>query len=152
MRLSKQLLALSVSTLSLLVPTRAGCQQPTTNKSTASAQQAKPNVAQKYRVVTKEDGLSCAFSQDLAMSLGSPSGGTVSASANHFICLDKMKKEVEIELASKDPNINVIAKDGKIAIRTKKFGTVYRGDEAGKLDVYEMTDTQIKQLKTFLGL
>jgi hypothetical protein len=41
--------------------------------------------------------------------------------------------------------------DGKIAIRTKKFGTVYRGNEAGKLDTYEMTDVQIKQLKAFLG-
>jgi hypothetical protein len=102
--------------------------------------------------VTKEDGLSCSFSQDLAMSLGSPTSGSVSASANHFTCFDKTKDEVEIELISTDPSVNVIAKGGKIGIRTKKFGTVYRGNEAGKLDVYEMTDTQIKQLKTFLGL
>jgi len=152
MRFSKQPLALGVFALSLSVFSTAECQQPATTKNTASAQQPKPSVAQKYRVVTKQDGLSCSFSQDLAMSLGSPSSGSVSATANHFICLDKTKKEVEIELISKDPSVNVIAKDGKIEIRTKKFGSVYRGNEVGKLDVYEMTDTQIKQLKAFLGL
>lgn len=41
--------------------------------------------------------------------------------------------------------------DGKIAIRTKKLGTVYRANEAGKLDTYEMTDVQFKDLKAFLG-
>ena len=33
----------------------------------------------------------------------------------------------------------------------KKLGTVYRANEAGKLDMYEMTDVQIKHLQAFLS-
>ena len=118
----------------------------------SSAQHAKSTAAQKYRAVTEEDALSCSFSQDLSLSLGSPTSGSASASANHFTCLDKANKEVEIELISSNPNVNVVPKGGKIGIRTKRFGTIYRGNEAGALHTYEMTDSQIKQLKAFLGL
>jgi len=152
MKLSNQLLALGFLPLCLLVASTVECQQPTTGKSTPAGQQAKPAAPEKYRVVKKEDGLSCSFSQDLSISMGYGTSGTASASANHFTCLDKAKKEVEIELVSKDPNTNVVAKEGKIGILTKKFGTVYRGNEADATGTYEMTDTQIKQLKAFLGL
>ena len=40
--------------------------------------------------------------------------------------------------------------NGKVAIRTKNFGTVYRGNKPGELDTFEMTDSQIKKLKTFM--
>jgi hypothetical protein len=72
--------------------------------------------------------------------------GTMTASANHLKCVNKANKEVEIEIAS------VEAANGKVAIRTKQFGTVYRGNERGTFSAYEMTDRQIRQLKTFLGL
>jgi hypothetical protein len=152
MKLSKQLLALGLLPVCLLMTSTVQCQQPTANKSTPSAQPPKAATPEKYRAVTKEDGLSCSFSQDLSISMGYGLSGTASASANHFTCLDKAKKEVEIELISKDPNTNVIPKGGKIEIRTKKFGAVYRGNEPGTTEIYEMKDTQIKQLKAYLGL
>lgn len=111
------------------------------------ARAQKKESAEKYRVVTSDDGLSCTFSQDLSVSLGSPTSvGTMRASADHFRCIDKAKKEVEIELVSTG------LEGGKVAIRTKQFGTVYRGNEEGKFSTYEMTDSQIRQLKAVLGL
>jgi uncharacterized protein len=104
-----------------------------------------------YRLITNNDGLSCAFSQDLSFSFASLSGGTVSGSANHFACSDKMGKKREIELKSNDPSTNVKEGNRKLAILTKDFGTVLRGNEAGSFDHYEMTDNQIKKLRTFLG-
>jgi len=106
----------------------------------------------KYRTLTKADGLSCAFSQDLTISLGSGFSGSASASANHFRCVDETGENREIELVSKDPNENVGIENGKVAIKLKNFGTVYRGNESGKFDVYEMTDSQISALRKFLGL
>ena len=113
----------------------------------AAASQEKP------RPLTKEDGLTCSFSQDLGLSFGSNYGtsGSASATANHFKCKDKDGKEVEIELISKDSSKNAGLENGKVAIRTKDFGTVYRGNDEGTFDVYYMTDSQIKKLKKFLG-
>jgi TonB family protein len=104
-----------------------------------------------YHVVTSDDGLSCAFSQDISASVGYGLRGTMSASANHFKCKNGEGSQVDIELVSADPNVNARLENGKVAIRTKKFGTVYRGNEAGQLDRYEMTDSQIKRLKSFLA-
>lgn len=125
-----------------------GCSQNTnqaptagaTNNATATATQEKP------RPLTKEDGLTCSFTQDL-----STSGGTMYATANHFKCTDKQGKEVEIELINTDPNKNSGVEDGKVAIKTKDFGTVYRGNDDTTFDVYYMTDSQIEKLKKFLG-
>jgi TonB family protein len=115
----------------------------------AAAKATRPAVsatgAQKYRVVTAEDGVSCKFSQDISMSLGSGFSGTMSASANHFRCTGMAHEEVEIELISAGVD------NGKVAIRTRRFGTVYRGNEEGTLDVYEMTDSQIERLKSYLA-
>lgn len=124
-------------------------QTPAANpkKTPSSAQRAESSAAQKYRAVTEEDALSCSFSQDATPT----PGGEVILSGNHFTCLDKANKEVEIELISRNPNVNVVPKGGKIGIRTKRFGTIYRGNEPGTLHTYEMTDTQIKQLKAFLA-
>ena len=126
---------------------KAGADQgpPAGATNNAAATQEKP------RPLTKDDGLKCSFSQDLGASLSSPFGGTMSAAANHFKCEDKNGKMVEIELISTDPSKNAGIENGLVAIRTKKFGTVYRGNEEGKYDVYYMTDSKIKQLKTFLG-
>ncbi|MGA2905856.1 MAG: hypothetical protein ABSD98_18680 [Candidatus Korobacteraceae bacterium] len=99
---------------------------------------------EKYRVVASDDGLSCEFSQEISASLGPGLSGTIRAVANHFECKDKMAGERELELES------VGIENGKVAIRTKKFGTVYRGDEPGNFSTYEMTDSQIRQIKTFL--
>jgi hypothetical protein len=94
----------------------------------------------------------CSISQ--ALSLGNMSAnftGTVKLAANHFKCIDKMGKEREIELISTDPEENVIHEDGKIAINTKKFGTMYRNNEIDNTDTYWMPDSQINNLKTYLG-
>jgi hypothetical protein len=82
---------------------------------------------------------------------GSPFSGTMWSSANHFSCTDKTGKEREIALINKVPNLSADIKDGKVVIRTRDFGTVYRPNEEGKLKIFEMTDSQIKKLKTFLG-
>lgn len=95
-----------------------------------------------YLVLTDDRGLSCTFTQDLSLSLTTPTGGEVRP-RNHFACLDKTKRKVEIEVVS------VESARGEVAIQTKKFGTVYRDMMS---DRYEMTDSQIKLLKTFLGL
>jgi ankyrin repeat protein len=102
--------------------------------------------------VTNSDGLSCAFTQDLSASAGYGLSGSMSASANHFKCKGRTGKEVEIELISSDPSVNAGLEDGKVAIRTKMFGTVYRGNRPATFDTYEMTESQIKKLKAFLGL
>jgi hypothetical protein len=128
----------------------------TCGKATAAEPATQPATqpAENYRVVNKADGLSCSFSQDISTSGGyGLGGGTMYATANHFKCVDKDGKEREIELISTNVNESAgIEKNGKLAIRTKDFGTVYRRDDVGKLDEYEMTDSQIKKLKTFLGL
>jgi hypothetical protein len=54
-------------------------------------------------------------------------------------------------LISTDPNENAGLENAKVAIKLKDFGTVYRGNENGKFDVYEMTDIQINGLRKFLG-
>jgi hypothetical protein len=108
--------------------------------------------AEKYRAVAKVDGLSCAFTQDISANIGSGFGGTMSASTNHFKCIDKAGKEREIELINNDPSKNAGLENGKVAIRTRTFGVVYRGNSQGTFGTYEMTDTQIKNLKAFLGL
>jgi hypothetical protein len=84
--------------------------------------------------------------------MGNAFGGSMSASANHFKCSDKAGKEREIELISSDPSKNAGIENGKVAIRTKSFGVVYRGNSEGTFGVIEMTDSQIKKLKAFLGL
>jgi hypothetical protein len=104
------------------------------------------------RALTRGDGLSCAFSQDISTSLNGGLSGTMSASANHFRCKNKTGNEVEIDLISSDPNVNAGVEDGKIAIRTKMFGTAYRGNQSGTFGTYELTESQIKKLKAFLGL
>lgn len=140
------------TTIEWVLDTAANGQQPHPAKSTTTTQQQRPAATRKYRAVTREDGLSCSFSQDLSISMSSTATGSASASANHFTCTDKAGKDVEIALISRDPNVNVVAKDGQIAIRSKQFGTIFRGNEEGTFDTYEMTDVQIGQLKAFLGL
>jgi len=76
---------------------------------------------EKYRVLTSDDGLSCEFTQDMSLSLGSGFTGRMSASANHFACIDKTGKNVEIELVSSDPHLNAGLENGKVAIRTKNL-------------------------------
>jgi ubiquitin-protein ligase len=98
-----------------------------------------------YRVLRSDDGLSCQFSQDMSISMGSGLNGSISGVQNHFKCKDMAShRESEIELDSAG------LENGKVAIRTKKFGVIYRGNETGKFDVYEMTDGQITHLKTYL--
>jgi hypothetical protein len=101
-----------------------------------------------YRTLTPGDGLSCSFSQDIFLNPGFNSSGTAYAPANHFECTDKAGKKREIELISTK---NAVPEGQKVAIKTKDFGTVYRGNEKGNYDTYELTDSQIKKLKTFLG-
>jgi len=120
-------------------------------KVSTGSQQTEKNT-EKYRALRSDDGLSCAFSQDISMSTGAGLSGTMSASANHFECKNKTGKEVEIELISANPSVNAGLENGKVAIRTKMFGTVYRGNQPSTFDTYEMTDSQIKRLKTYLGL
>lgn len=103
-------------------------------------------VNEKYRVLTPDDRLSCAFSQDLSMSMGGYGlSGSVSATSDHFKCADKTGTEIEIELKS----VGMV--DEKVGIRTKQFGMIFRGNEPGSFDKYEMTETQIAKLKKFLG-
>jgi TonB family protein len=124
-------LLLVVCSLSLLTPSRAQT-QPAKN-------------TEKYRVLTKNDALSCTFSQTLSASVGGKLTGTITAAANHFECSDDAGDEgVNVELTSAE------LENGKVAIRTKNFGTIYRGNEAGSFYTYEMTDSQIQELRTFL--
>lgn len=113
------------------------------NTHTAEAKEAMESL--RYRALTKDDGLSCKFTQDLTMTMSSPLAGGVSSTTDHFKCTDKTKAQVEIELVSTG------LENGKVAIRTKKFGTVYRGNDPNTFGTYEMTGTQISQLKSFLA-
>jgi hypothetical protein len=141
-----------VFTLLVLIPLTWGC----------GAQES-------HRVVTDADGLSCRFSQDMATSMGLVLGdvhdqytdprppanqsgglfnGTMWSIANHFKCKDKAGKEAEIELKNKVPNLSADIENGKVALRTKDFGTVYWDEDHHTL---EMADGRIKKLKTSLG-
>lgn len=153
MYLQRGLLIPAIAAIAAAIIPAADCQHSQPDKSTPTTiPQRKSGAVQKYRELTKDDGPSCSFSQDLSISMGSPFSGSASASANHFTCLDKAGKEVEIALISRDPNVNAVPKGGKIGIRTKLFGTFYRGNEDETFDKYEMTDIQIRQLRAFLGL
>jgi len=144
----------------------------------APANQKQPAAQTKgeaYRVVTDADGLSCQFSQDLNTSFGivmsgvgdsayinptppkSTSGGgglsgTMWSKANHLTCKDKTGAEKEIELINKVPNLSVDLdtknKNERVVLKTKEFGLLYRDEDSRAL---EMTESQIKKLKTFLG-
>jgi hypothetical protein len=123
---------------------------------------------ERYRVVTEADGLKCTFSQDAATSMGMRLNGIVGSVyisprspksdvsmwsvANHFNCTKKTGTEIEIALLNKVPNLSTDTKNGKVAIRTRDFGTIYKGDEDDTLSTYEMTESQIKKLRSFLGL
>ena len=101
-----------------------------------------------YGALRLEDRLSCLFSQDLSLSFpGGLNTATVNLTPtkNHFDCYDKEGKKRSIELES------VGLADGKVAIKTKNFGTVLRGNSKGTFDKYEMTEDQIKDLQVFLG-
>jgi len=101
--------------------------------------------AERYRILTRNDALSCTFSQTLSAHVGGELTGTITGVAYHFECGDDAGDEGDVELTSAE------LENGKIAIRTKNFGTIYRGNEPGSFDTYEMTDSQIQKLKTFLN-
>jgi hypothetical protein len=46
------------------------------------------------------------------------------------------------------PDLNVDMKSGKLVVKTREFGTVYLVEEDQRL---EMTESQIRKLKTSLG-
>jgi hypothetical protein len=46
---------------------------------------------------------------------------------------------------------SVELRNGKAAIITENFGTILKGNEQGSFDKYEMTPSQIKRLKSYLG-
>lgn len=100
-----------------------------------------------YGPLRLEDRLSCMFSQKLSVSIGDINRATVNLTPtqNHFDCYDKQGTRKSIELES------VALADGKLAIKTKNFGTVLRGNSKGTFDKYEMTEQQIKDLQVFLG-
>ena len=100
---------------------------------------------EKYRELTPNDGLTCEFSQDISVSMGPGLSGSMKANGNHFECTDKLGNRRAIELKS----VGVV--DGKVEIKTEDFGTVYKGNEFGSLDKYEMTESQIAKLKELLG-
>jgi hypothetical protein len=146
----------------------ASAQAPSGHKAAPGNQKqpaAQTKANENYRVVTEADGLSCTFSQDIATSMGivisglagedyldpgpPKSGVTMWSKENHFKCKDKTGTEREIELINKVPNLSADMKNGKLVLRTKEFGTVYREEEHRTL---EMTESQIKKLQMFLGL
>jgi hypothetical protein len=99
---------------------------------------------EEYRILTPEDSFSCVFSQELSTSMLDSAHSSLTAN-NHFDCTDKGGKKVSIDLWSVKPS------GGMIEIKTKKFGTVLKGNEMGTFDRYEMKESQIKKLRTFLG-
>jgi len=114
---------------------------------------ARQSTAEKYRVLTAKDGLSCGAR---AARMGSTFFGKPSGELVSFECLDKEGKARIIPLKSKE----VI--DGKI--ETEDFGTILmRGTTLGEAATgrpitdpllspnYEMTGNQIKKLRAFLG-
>jgi hypothetical protein len=165
-RLSERLLIVLVAfTISGLALAQAPASQkavPGNHKQPAAQTKANEN----YRVVTEADGLSCSFSQDIATSMGIVIGGlegesyinpgppksgvTMWSKENHFQCKDKTGTQREIELINKVPNLSVDFdhKNGRVVIKTRDFGTVYRDEDNRAL---EMTESQIKKLQTFLG-
>ncbi len=50
--------------------------------------------------------------------------GTMWSIVNHFKCKDKAGNEAEIELKNKVPNLSADIENGKVALRTRDFGTV----------------------------
>jgi len=154
------LVAFTTSGLALAQAPASQKAAPGNQKQPAAQTKANEN----YRVVTEADGLSCSFSQDIATSMGivisglegevyinpgpPKSGVTMWSKENHFKCKDKTGTDREIELINKVPNLSADMKNGKLVIRTKEFGTLYREEEHRTL---EMTESQIKKLQTFLG-
>ena len=57
---------------------------------------------------------------------------------------DRLASAIELKSA-------VPTSDGKVAIVTKDFGVVFRGNANGSFNKYEMTESQIASLKKFLG-
>lgn len=133
--------------------------------SVAEAQQ-KTSVPEYRDLKPKADGLECHMFTELTSSATSPTSGTLSTTGRSFECRDASKKLRAIKLVGTQKLDN-----GKVAVMTKDFGTVYyRNDETcvasktaktaeGKpikecteRDIYSMTDVQIKNLKLFLGL
>ncbi len=119
---------------SLLAPPPAQPSQPVTNGTGT------------YRLLTPADSLSCAYSQDLSLSLGGNFSGNITGTTEHFDCTNNSGKKIAVEL-----KFAVSTSDGKVAIITKDFGVVFRGNEKGSFDKYEMTESQIANLKKFLG-
>lgn len=93
-------------------------------------------------------------------------GGTISTGGRSFECLDATGDSKTIKLISTQR-----LKNKKVAIVTRSYGTIYyRNDETcspsatmkneegkpmlvcAQHDMYEMTEIQIKKLKSFLGL
>ena len=143
----------TLAILALVACNRLATAQSASEKPSAPAATSEPaRSQQKPRQLTKEDKLICSFSQDLTANANNGLSGNVSATTNHFTRKDKDGKEIEIELTSPDSSKNAGIENGMAAIRTKNFGTVYRGNEEGKFDTYYMTEDQIKKLKKFLGL
>jgi hypothetical protein len=104
---------------------------------------------EEYRVVTPEDRLSCAFEQteDISASTGYGLSGHMSVNKihNYLSCKDNGGVGTSIQLKS------VELRDGKAAIITENFGTILKGNRPGSFDKYEMTERQIKRLKSYLG-
>lgn len=101
---------------------------------------AKKTTTSGYRPLTPKDGLSCGAR---VASMGFTFFGTPSGELTGFECLDKGGKTSSIELKSKEFS------DGKI--ETKDFGVIIMKQTNGTSATYEMTESQIKQLRTFLG-
>jgi hypothetical protein len=104
---------------------------------------------EEYRAVTPEDRLSCAFNQteDISTSTGYGLNGQMSVTKihNYFSCKDKDGISTSVQVKS------VELRNGKAAIITENFGTILKGNEQGSFDKYEMTPSQIKRLKSYLG-
>jgi TonB family protein len=112
-------------------------------KPTKPLAQAAAEKAEKYHILTPDDGLSCAISQDLSVSMDPASlSGNVTATGIHLSFADKEGREVSPESKS------VEAVDGKWGIKTKEFGTILTG---AFLDNCEMTESQITGVKTFIA-
>ena len=168
-RVGKFVLLLGVLVVSVCTLTGTPANGQAAKAPATSAAPPKKTIAApegKYRDVVKDDGLECNIYTSMISSLSNPTSGTLRSAGRTFECDDASGKSREIGLVAMHD-----LKDKRMAIITKAFGTIYyrtietcvpspteRTSEGEPVNycstkaTCEMTDIQIKKLKSFLGL
>jgi peptidoglycan hydrolase-like protein with peptidoglycan-binding domain len=102
---------------------------------------------EKYRALTPLDGLSCSVDQNLRASVGPRDffSGTITGVTFELYCIDKIGQWALVPIKSVEKT------NGRTEIKTWEFGTFIWDDAEAGGSEFEMTESQIKSLRTFLN-